>query len=378
MTNSQDINSKLSTIKSTFPALVEGIDLSQTQSHDFFEQVLQGNIDPALMAGVLTALKIKGETPEEIAGAALAIRSAATSFPQRKSEDDIIADCVGTGGDGANTINISTTAAILAAACGLKMAKHGNRSVSSMSGSADLLEAFGVNLSMSPETANHCLTQTNLCFLYAPAYHSSFRHAAPVRKAMGIRTLFNILGPLVNPAKPNIMLLGVYTPELLMPIAKALQLTGVQRAFVVNGSGLDEIALHGDTQVVEIYQGELIERIIKPQDFGLKNYSLEEIKGGTPEENANIIKDILSGQGKDAHNAAVIINCAALLYLHNKADSLTHAAQLATEVLASGKGLTTLLSLVKISNQDVSSTVNDNVTEIKTEIVSNTDQKAEK
>ncbi len=378
MTSSQEINSKISAIKTTFPALVEGLDLSQTQSHDFFEQVLQGNIEPALMAGVLTALKIKGETPEEIAGAALAIRSAATSFPQRNSEDDTVADCVGTGGDGANTINISTTAAILAAACGLKMAKHGNRSVSSMSGSADLLEAFGVNLSMSPETANHCLAQSNLCFLYAPAYHSGFRHAAPVRKAMGIRTLFNILGPLVNPAKPNIMLLGVYTPELLMPIAKALQLTGVQRAFVVHGSGLDEIALHGDTQVIEIYQGELIERMIKPQDFGFKNYALEEIKGGTPAENANIIKDILSGQGKEAHNAAVIINCAALLYLHNKADSLSQAAQLATEVLASGKGLTTLSSLVKLSNQDVSSTINSKVTENNTNIVSNADQKAEK
>lgn len=344
-----------STINTILPTLVDGLDLNQRQSHDFFQQVLQGNIDPALMASVLTALKIKGETPEEIAGAAIAIRAAATPFPERNKED-IVADCVGTGGDGANTINISTTAAVLAAACGLKMAKHGNRSVSSMSGSADLLEAFGVNLSMSPETANHCLAQTNLCFLYAPAYHSGFKYAGPVRKAMGIRTLFNILGPLVNPAKPNIMLLGVYTPELLMPMAQALQLTGVKRAFVVHGSGLDEIALHGNTQAIEINNGELIERTISPQDFGLKNYTLEEIKGGTPAENADIIRDILSGQGKDAHNAAVIINCAALLYLHDKAESLTQAAQLATEVLASGKGLSTLLTLVKLSNQDVSST----------------------
>ncbi|AAZ28064.1 anthranilate phosphoribosyltransferase [Colwellia psychrerythraea] len=344
-----------STINTILPTLVDGLDLNQRQSHDFFQQVLQGNIDPALMASVLTALKIKGETPEEIAGAAIAIRAAATPFPERNKED-IVADCVGTGGDGANTINISTTAAVLAAACGLKMAKHGNRSVSSMSGSADLLEAFGVNLSMSPETANHCLAQTNLCFLYAPAYHSGFKYAGPVRKAMGIRTLFNILGPLVNPAKPNIMLLGVYTPELLMPMAQALQLTGVKRAFVVHGSGLDEIALHGNTQAIEINNGELIERTISPQDFGLKNYTLEEIKGGTPAENADIIRDILSGQGKDAHNAAVIVNCAALLYLHDKAESLTQAAQLATEVLASGKGLSTLLTLVKLSNQDVSST----------------------
>ncbi|PKG85724.1 anthranilate phosphoribosyltransferase [Colwellia sp. 75C3] len=378
MTSTQNINSDVSTINTILPTLVDGLNLSQAQSHDFFQQVLQGNIEPALMASVLTALKVKGETPEEIAGAAIAIRAAATSFPQRNSDDENIADCVGTGGDGANTINISTTAAILAAACGLKMAKHGNRSVSSMSGSADLLEAFGVNLSMSPETANHCLAQTNLCFLYAPAYHSGFKHAAPVRKAMGIRTLFNILGPLVNPAKPNIMLLGVYTPELLMPMAQALQLTGVKRAFVVHGSGLDEIALHGATQVVEINNGELIERTIKPQDFGLKNHSLEEIKGGTPAENANIIKDILSGKGKDAHNAAVIINCAALLYLHNKASTFSQAAQLAAEVLASGKALSTLSALVKLSNEEVSLITKSNDTKIDTKLNTNTEIKAEK
>jgi anthranilate phosphoribosyltransferase len=173
-----------------------------------------------------------------------------------------------------------------------------------------------------------------------------------VRKALGIRTMFNILGPLVNPAAPNIMLLGVYTPELLKPIAQALQLTGVTRAFVVYGSGLDEIALHGDSQVIEIKEGELIERIISPQDFGLKNYSLDDIKGGTPQENADIIKAILSGDGQEAHNAAVIINCAALLYLHDKANDLTTAAQLANEVLRSGKGLTTLKQLVSLSNQE--------------------------
>lgn len=337
-------------ISNILTTLVSGSDLSQSQSHDFFFEVLQGNIDPALLASVLTALKIKEETPEEIAGAAMAIRAAATSFPPLANQELAITDCVGTGGDGANTINISTTAAILAAACGLKMAKHGNRSVSSMSGSADLLEALGVNLMMSPETANTCLDQANLCFLYAPAYHSGFRHAGPVRKAMGIRTLFNILGPLVNPAKPSVMLLGVYTPELLMPIAKSLQLTGVKRAFVVHGSGLDEIALHGETQVIEIKDGELIEQTISPSDFGLNTYSLDEIKGGTPQENADYIKAILSGSGKEAHNAAVIINCAALLYLHNKAESLSQAATLAAEVLASGAGLTTLEQLVALSN----------------------------
>ena len=329
--------------------LVEGKALSQQQTEQFFTQVLKGDIEPALLSSVLTALKMKGETPAEIAGAAIAIRGAAKPFPKKAYA---VADCVGTGGDGANTINISTTAAILAAACGLKMAKHGNRSVSSMSGSADLLEAFGVNLNMSPTTASDCLDKANICFLFAPAYHSGFKHAAPVRKTMGIRTLFNILGPLVNPAAPQIMLLGVYTPELLQPIAQALLLTGVKRAFIVHGSGLDEIALHGATQVVEIKDGQLMERIISPQDFSLKNYSLDDIKGGTPSENAAIIKAILSGKGLDAHNAAVIINCAALLYLHDKASNLTAAARLASEVLASGKGLTTLEQLVALSNKE--------------------------
>ena len=329
--------------------LVEQEDLSQQDAEQFFTQVLKGNVEPALLGSVLTALKVKGETPTEIAGAAIAIRAAATSFPEK---DYPVADCVGTGGDGANTINISTTAAVLSAACGLKMAKHGNRSVSSMSGSADLLEAFGVNLTMSPATASNCLDKANLCFLYAPAYHSGFKHAAPVRKAMGIRTLFNILGPLVNPAAPQIMLLGVYTPELLQPIAQALQLTGVKRAFVVHGSGLDEIALHGKTQLIEIKDGNLIERTIYPQDFGLKNYTLDEIKGGTPQENAEVIKAILSGNGQEAHNAAVIINCAALLCLHGKASDLKSAAQLAAEVLASGKGLVTLEHLVALSNEE--------------------------
>lgn len=330
--------------------LVERNHLSQSETELFFKQVLNGEIEPALLASVLTALKMKGETPEEIAGAAVAIRSAATAFPVQETT---VADCVGTGGDGANTINISTTAAILSAACGLKMAKHGNRSVSSMSGSADLLEAFGVNLNMSPTTASHCLDKANVCFLFAPAYHSGFKYAAPVRKAMGIRTLFNILGPLVNPAAPQIMLLGVYTPELLLPIAQALRLTGVKRAFVVHGSGLDEIALHGETQLVEIKEEQLIKRTISPKDFGLKNYSLEDIKGGTPQENAAIIKAILSGQGQSAHNAAVIINCAALLYLHNKASDFKTAAKLASEVLKSGKGLTTLEQLVALSNKEI-------------------------
>ena len=341
---------------SALNSLVNGHSLTQQQSHDVFEQVINGQVSPERLAAILTALKMKGEIPAEIAGAAVAIRANATEFPAQKHS---VADCVGTGGDGANTINISTTAAILAAACGLKMAKHGNRSVSSMSGSADLLEAFGVNLTMSPEIASECLAQANICFLYAPAYHTGFKHAAPVRKAMAIRTLFNILGPLVNPAKPDIMLLGVYIPELITPMAEALLLTGVQHAWVVHGSGLDEIALHGKTQVTEIYNGQLIEKELCPADFGLASYTLADIKGGTPQENADIVKAILAGQGEAAHNSAVIINCAALLYLHReqlngKADTLLLAAEHASQVLASGVASQTLAQLVRISNKEVS------------------------
>ena len=338
---------KESLMNTILQQLVDGQSLSQSQAQDFFTQVMQGNIAPELLASVLTALKIKGETPEEIAGAAVAVRAYASEFP---TQTFAVSDCVGTGGDGANTINISTTATILAAACGIKMAKHGNRSVSSMSGSADLLEAFGVNLMMSPATASHCLEKANLCFLYAPAYHPGFKHAGPVRKAMAIRTLFNILGPLVNPATPSTMLLGVFTPSLIPTIAESLRLTGVERAWVVHGDGLDEIALHGESHVCEINHGKLIHKVVSPEDFGLARYQLSDIKGGTPQENADIVKAILSGNGQDAHNAAVIINCAAMLYLHNITDDLKTAAKIASDTLASGKALSHLEQLVTLSN----------------------------
>lgn len=327
--------------------LINGEDLRQEQAEEFFAKVVQGEIEPALMASVLTALKIKGETPTEIAGAAVAIRAAAKPFPKLPYP---LVDCVGTGGDGHSTINISTTAAIVAAACGLKIAKHGNRSVSSKSGSADLLEAFGINLMMSPETAKQSIEQSGACFLFAPNYHSGFKHAGPVRAAMGVRTLFNILGPLVNPASPRVMLLGVYTPELLMPMAKALQLTGVARAWVVHGSGLDEVAIHGPTQIIEIDGDTLTEKEVQPSDFGLATHSLESIKGGLPEENAAYTMAILEGKGKQAHIDAVTINTAALLYLTGQARTLSSAANVVQQILKSGKAANTLNTMVEVSN----------------------------
>ena len=336
----------MSTVLQTF---IDQNSLSQAQSTEFFRQVMAGDIAPALLGSVLTALKIKGETADEITGAAIAIRDYATAFP---ANELALSDCVGTGGDGANTINISTTSAIVAAACGLKVAKHGNRSVSSMSGSGDLLEAFGVNLMMSPETALKSIEQINLCFLFAPAYHPGFKHTGPVRQAMGVRTLFNILGPLVNPAKPKHMLLGVYTPELLSVMAESLLKTGVERGFVVHGSGLDEIAIHGSTQVIEINDGELKPYSISPADFGLDELPLEAIKGGTPKENAAFTQAILQGNGQTAHNAAVIINTAALLYANGIGETLKASAELASNTLASGKAFETLQALVEISNSE--------------------------
>lgn len=307
--------------------------LSQLESQQLFDLIIRGEIDPMLMAAALTALKIKGETPDEIAGAAKALLANANPFP-RPTYD--IADIVGTGGDGSNTINISTTAAFVAAACGVKVVKHGNRGVSSQSGSSDLLSAFGINLTMSAEQSRQALDDLGVAFLFAPHYHSGVRHAMPVRQSMKTRTIFNILGPLINPARPNIQLMGVYSPELLRPIAQTMLHMGLQRAAVVHGSGLDEVAIHGTTQVIELQQGQLIEYTLTPQDFGVNHYPLDAIRGGGPAENRAIISQILTGNGSDAQMAAVAVNVALLLRLCGQPDLKANTEQ-ALAVMKSGQ-----------------------------------------
>lgn len=335
--------------------LLSGSHLSEQQSEQFFADVVKGQVDPIILSSFLTALKIKGETPAEISGAASAMRQHCVPFPSCDTLDNgivspgLTADNCGTGGDGSNTFNISTTASIVAAACGLPIVKHGNRSVSSRSGSADMLENFGVKLDMAPDVAFNCLQQTNLTFLFAPFYHSGIKHAMPVRKTLHTRTLFNILGPLVNPAKPPIQLLGVFRPELCRPMAEALLLLGVKRAMVVHGSGMDEIALHGDTKVVEIKDGKINEFNLNPQDFGLKTYSVDQLAGGEPEFNANITRQILAGQGSEAHNAAIAVNVAALLYLFGQADTFTQGANIAQQMMASGKAKETMAQFIELS-----------------------------
>ena len=230
------------------------------------------------------------------------------------------------------------------------MVKHGNRSVSSNSGSADLLKALGINIDMSPEQAAKCLEQTNFTFLFAPHYHSGVRHAMGVRTALKTRTIFNILGPLANPAAPDVQLLGVYNEVLCMPMAQTLKTLGTKRAMIVHGSGTDEIALHGPTTVVELNNGELTQYSLNPSDFDLANYSLEQLAGEGPQYNANASLAILQGKGTDAHNAAIVVNVAALLYLTGKAETLKEGAKQVQTLLSSGQAMNTLNAIIEVSN----------------------------
>jgi anthranilate phosphoribosyltransferase len=326
--------------------LFEGRSLTQSEVTEVFSQVVTGQVDDIVLSSLLTALKIKGETPEEIAGAASALIKNAASFPRPEYD---FADIVGTGGDGHHTINISSAAAIVAASCGLKVAKHGNRSVSSKSGSADLFKAFDLELTMTADTARACLDDTNLCFLFAPNYHSGIKHAMPVRTALKTRTLFNLLGPLVNPARPSHIVIGVYDPALLMPFARTLQLLGYQKALVVHGSGLDELALHGESLVIEINGQELNEFSLSPADFGLQEYPLSAIQGGEPEENKTLIELVLAGKGQAAHQAAVAMNAGALLKLCGLAENYKHGAALAIEAMQNELPLATIKQSAALS-----------------------------
>jgi len=313
--------------------LYAGQDLSVEQTKSLFSDIVAGNIDPILMSALLSALKIKGETSDEFSGAVLALKEAALPFPR---PDYSFIDSCGTGGDGSNTINISTASAFVSAACGIKVAKHGNRSVSSKSGSADLLEALGIKLDMSPEQSRYCLDEFNLCFLFAVQYHQGVRFAAPVRQALKTRTIFNVLGPMINPAAPDMQLMGVYDKALIEPIAHTLAQTGVKRALVVNGSGLDEFAIHGPTDVAQLDNGKVSLYQVTPQELGIEPYPLDALKGGDAVENAKLITALLQGKGAVAHEYAVAVNVAATLYLTGKSPSIKDGVQIALNSIRSG------------------------------------------
>ena len=321
--------------------LYSGHSLSTSESTALFNAVIQGELSNEQIAAMLIALKVRGANTEEITGAVAASLQNAKAFPH---PNYAFADIVGTGGDGQNTINISTASAIVAASMGAKVAKHGNRSVSSKSGASDVLTALGVNVNVTPEQARQALDEIGVCFLFAQQYHSGFRHVAPVRAALKTRTIFNILGPLINPARPTYHLLGVYAPELVKTYAETAVALEHQHSFVVHGSGLDEVALHGETQVAEIKNGKIEYFTLTPEDFGLKAQSLETLRGGEPQENAQILTALLQGKGKAEHANAVAANTALLLKLFGH-DDLKQNVQNVLAHLASGKAFETLQKL---------------------------------
>lgn len=323
--------------------LYSGKTLNKEESAVIFNAIMQGELNNEQIAAMLIALKVRGATIDELSGAVSASLQNAKPFPR---PDYPFADIVGTGGDGQNTINISTASAIVAASMGAKVAKHGNRSVSSKSGASDVLTALGVNVNVTPEQARQALDDIGVCFLFAQQYHSGFKHVAPVRSALKTRTLFNILGPLINPARPTYHLLGVYAPELVKTYAETAVALGHQHTFVVHGAGLDEVAVHGETQVAEIKNGKIDYFTLTPEDFGLKTQSLESLRGGEPQDNAQYLTALLQGKGKAEHANAVAANVALLLKLFGHDDLKQNVQNVLTQ-LASGKAFETLQHLTK-------------------------------
>jgi anthranilate phosphoribosyltransferase len=333
-------------VPNPLPKLLTGEDLPIGDSEHLFERLVLGKLEPAEIAGMLIALRMKGETAEEMIGAARALSAAAQPFDR---PDYLYADCCGTGGDGSGLINVSTATAFVAVACGLPIAKHGNRSVSSRCGSADVLEAVGARIDLPAAQARALLDETGFCFLFAPAYHPGMKHAALVRRQLEVRTIMNLLGPCINPARPPVQLLGVADPKMLRRIAQTLAAMGVEQALVVHGSGLDEVALHAETRAIRLSGDEIEEFEITPEDAGIERAPLTAVAGGDVEENAARLKALLGGSAARAEEDIVILNTAALLMTAGKADTLRGGAVLAREALESGRAANALQRFVEAS-----------------------------
>ncbi len=321
--------------------------LTRAETRAAFGQLMEGVYSEVEIAALVSALKARGESPEEIAGAALALRETAVPFPR---PDYPFADTCGTGGDSARSFNVSTAVALVAAELGIPVAKHGNRSVSSACGSADVLEAAGVRLDSSPDTARRTLDEIGVCFLFAPAYHAGVRHASPVRKALGTRTIFNLLGPLANPSRPPLQLMGVYDPELCEPLATTLGMLGTEVALVVHGGGLDEIALHGPTRAALWREGRVTELEITPEQAGLSRRPLTELEGGTPAANLEMLFGVLEGRGEPARRDAVALNAGALVWVTGRAATLAEGVSSAREAQAGGGAARRLSRWVELSH----------------------------
>jgi anthranilate phosphoribosyltransferase len=334
-------------VPNPLPRLLAGEDLPADDAEHLFDRLVIGKLEPAEIAGMLIALRMKGETAEEMIGAARALSAAAAPFERPQY---LFADCCGTGGDSSGMINVSTATAFVAAAAGLPVAKHGNRSVSSKCGSADVLEALGARLEMDPGAARRVLDETGFCFLFAPAYHPGMKHAAPVRRQLQVRTVMNLLGPCINPARPPVQLLGVADPKMLRRIAQTLDALGVREALVVHGGGVDEVALHAETRALRLSGGHIEEFEITPEEAGLARVPLSEVTGGDAEENAARLRALLSGGDASADRDVVALNSGALLMTGGLAANLKEGVQMATDTLASGKPAAVLDRFVEASN----------------------------
>lgn len=339
-------------IKDAIIKLVNKGDLTYDEAKQVMLEIMKGETTATQNAAFLAALSTKStkaETIDEISGCAEAMRSLATPVPHPGMK---VMEIVGTGGDGAHSFNISTTSAFVVAAAGVKVAKHGNRAASSLCGTADCLEALGVNINQTPEKALEMLEKTNFCFLFAQKYHAAMRFVGPIRKELGFRTVFNILGPLTNPAKPEYFLLGVYDEYLVEPLAKVLASLGVKRAAVVYGQArLDEISPVGPTTICELRDGYYRTTVIRPEDFGMTSGNKEELVGGVPEVNAQITRDILSGKTQGTRRNAVLLNAGTALFTAGRAETIANGIQLAARMIDSGKAMETLEKCIAVSNQ---------------------------
>ena len=339
-------------IKEAIVKIVSKGDLTYDEAYTVMNEIMSGQTTPTQNAAFLAALSTKSaraETTDEIAGCAAAMRAHATKVETGMELFEI----VGTGGDNAHSFNISTASALVAAAGGVKVAKHGNRAASSQCGTADCLEALGVNIQQSPEKCVELLREVGMCFFFAQKYHTSMKYVGAIRKELGFRTVFNILGPLTNPGTPSMQLLGVYDDYLVQPLAQVLISLGVRRGMVVYGQDkLDEISLSAPTTVCEIKDGWFKSRVITPEEFGFARCTREDLKGGTPAENASITRAVLSGEQGHKRNA-VLLNAGAALYIAGKADTMADGVALAGELIDSGAATRTLEKLIAVSNREV-------------------------
>lgn len=335
-------------IKEAIVKLSKKEDLTYQEAETVMDEIMSGQATPVQMSSYLTALSMKGETIDEITASAAGMRAHCIKL----LHDLDVLEIVGTGGDGANSFNISTTSSLVIAAGGVPVAKHGNRAASSKSGAADVLEALGVNITISPEKSAELLKKINICFLFAQNYHIAMKYVAPIRKELGIRTVFNILGPLSNPAGANMELMGVFDQALVEPLAQVMAKLGVIKGMVVFGQDkLDEISMSAPTSVCEIKDGWFQSYEITPEQFGYTRCSKDDLVGGTPAENAEITKAILKGEEKGAKRQAVCLNAGAALYIAGKADTMEAGVRMAEELIDSGAALKKLEEFIQASNE---------------------------